>query len=532
VTKIDPGANEQQDRVQVLDDEKKRALDLYTMNLVPPDGVLIFDEPTRCYRVNKQWAAYVMGMVSWLAEIAPWRDAQDESYFAIEQIQKFLAGVECMAFGLRQKPDDSCIMQQTLDGVTWTDVFDFSQCVTIQDKSYQISIQNQVTNATQTFVDIYNNYTTNYAGLPSDVHPILAEPSPGTDNSALKAALCNAIWELVRTACNAAVSFYTESFNQSQQEFNFLLAIAGFTFTALALAAAIPTAGASLVALGGSAALIAAGVGLGAGLGNYLLDFWQQHTIDQFQDTEAQEDVVCFLMDSLDGSDYSLADFKNSLAATTGDPNGQAILDFLEILFEHDSTYAAFLEKWKNNKQYADAGIDLYCPCANQYRVWTWDFSNGLGPFAFKTGSGGVVLGQLVDGRLKGTLNLTGTVKAIRVALDDFDPTWRVRSIKMFHEQTGATVNANNSYNARLRPTPDSNTGASTPFAGSGTTSGEIVRCWTDSPIGAYDDGTNQAYFEVGCDNSNECYMDRIEIMFEADYAPGGYITDDDDLCT
>src|SRR5687768_6575864 len=74
------------DRIAAMDDEKKRALDLYDMRLVPPEDVLIFDEPTRCYRINKQWAAYVMGMVSWLAEIAPWKDADDESYFAIEEI--------------------------------------------------------------------------------------------------------------------------------------------------------------------------------------------------------------------------------------------------------------------------------------------------------------------------------------------------------------------------------------------------------------------------------------------------------------
>lgn len=536
--KIDPGANDQQDRVQVLDDEKKRALDLYSMRLVPPDGVLIFDEPTRCYRINKQWAAYVMGMVSWLAETAPWRDAQDESYFAIEEIQKFLAGVECMAFGLRQKPDDSCIMQQTLDGVTWTDVFDFSQCVTIQDKSYQISIANQVTNVQETFIDIYNNYTANYAGLPSDVYPELSEPVG--DNSALKAALCNAIWELIRVACNAAVSYYTETINALQGEANFLVAVAAFALAAVALAAALPSAGASLVALGAAAPLIAAGIGLGAGLANYLADFYQQHTIDQFQDTEAMEEVACYLVDELETTDKSLADMQAALSGHGLTGNAGVIADALSIMLQNDGLYAAFLEKWNNNLQYAEAGIDLYCPCASEYRVWSWDFANGMGPFSFDVAPAGsacegTTLGMHTGSRVMGVACATQQ-RTIGIKMP-FNPAWRVTGVKIYSERSGGSEPAGNNYtNAIFRPTIGSNTDAVFLASGGFLPNGEVIRCQMYPHAPLYFTGINELWVSSGvsyvADPASSIYIDKIEIQFLADYAKGGYITDDSDICS
>jgi hypothetical protein len=477
-------------------------------------------------------------MVHLLADVVSWKDADDESYFAITEILKFMQGMECMDFALRQNPADDCILQQTTDGGdTWTDVFDFSQCVTIQDKSYQISIQNQVTNVQETFIDIYNNYTANYSGVPSSVYPALEQPAPGTDDSALKAALCNAVWELVRTACNAAVSFYNESFNQSQQEFNFLLAIAGFTFTALALAAAIPSAGASLVALGGASAAIAAGVGLGAGLGNYLLDFWQQHTIDQFQDTEAMESVACYLVDCLEGTDVSLADFRDCADGVMGsDANAQAILDFVQILFEHDSTYAAFLEKWNNNKQYADAGIDLYCPCADQYRVQVYNFADGgMQGWAIDTLSIASTHGVWDGNRWKGTLTQFNE-KNIEIH-HVFDPTWRIKGMKLhLTRENGLGDGSRDTSNAIMRPTPNSGAGQTIIQASGFQANGDVTPCANRTASPFYWTGANQLFVSAQvAENSGagQIYINKIEIMYVADFAPSsGYLTDDDDLCT
>jgi hypothetical protein len=434
--------------------------------------------------------------------------------------------MECMDFALRQKPDDSCIMQQTLDGGdTWTDVFDFSQCVTIQDKSYQISIQNQVTNVQETFIDdIYNNYTTNYAGLPADVHPNLAPPAG--DDSALKAALCNAIWEMIRIICDAAIAYYRDAVNQSQQEAQVLLAIAAFTLAAIALAAAVPTAGASLVAMGAAAPLVAAGIGLGAGLANYLVDYWQQHTIDQFQDSDAMEEVACYLVDELAAGDKSLAELQAALVGHGLTGNAAVIADSLSIMLQNDGLYAAFLEKWNNNLQYAEAGIDLYCPCATLYRVWTWNFENGLGPFTIVSGHG-----ELGSDGLYG-VDL-GNQHAVEITMT-FNPTWRVRTVKWSEFRDGSITHGSlDSSSIRLRPTPGSNTGAA--FYGGGfMPDGDLTRCFSAGP---YFDTANQFYFQgnVRDDNpgSTSTYrLEKIIIVFEADYAKGGYVTDDSDICS
>jgi len=518
---------------------RKGIYELGKVDRVPPT-VGIFDNPTRCFVVNVEWWSHIAGMVHLLADVVSWKDADDESYFAITEILKFMQGMECMDFALRQNPADSCIMQQTTDGgTTWTDVFDFSQCITIQDKSYQISIQNQVTNVQATFLDIYNNYTANYAGLPSDIHPELAVPG-GSDDSALNAALCNAIWELIRTACNAAVSYYTESINALQGEANFLLAVAAFALTAVALAAALPSAGASLVALGAAAPLIAAGIGLGAGLANYLADFYQQHTIDQFQDTEAMEEVACYLVDELAAGDKSLAEFQAALVGHGLAGNAAVIADALSILMTNDGIYAAFLEKWNNNLQYAEAGIDLYCPCATEYKVWSWDFSNGMGDFTFDTAPGGsacpgLTLGTYTDGRVKGVL--CGDQETIGIKML-FDPTWRVKGIAVTHERLNGIANGTYDHVTKyFRVTPGTNSGAVGLSGASGfLTNGVQRHCQMYPTAPLYFTGVNELWLAVAVKYddapASDIYLDKIEIMFEADYAKGGYITDDNNLCT
>ena len=114
---------------------RKQIIEIGKTNRVPPE-VGIFDAPVRCFRVNEQWWALIAGQIHWLADVAAWRDAQDESYPPIVEILKFMQGVECADGSepmLRQKPTDDCVLQQSLDGgETWTDVFDFSLCLSHQ----------------------------------------------------------------------------------------------------------------------------------------------------------------------------------------------------------------------------------------------------------------------------------------------------------------------------------------------------------------------------------------------------------------
>ena len=90
------GDNRKTDRNLVEYDDKQRSLDLSTMNLIPP-AVGIFDEPTRCYKLNHEWSKIIIGMVSWLAATPVWKDAENEGYSAIEEILKFMTQTEvCM----------------------------------------------------------------------------------------------------------------------------------------------------------------------------------------------------------------------------------------------------------------------------------------------------------------------------------------------------------------------------------------------------------------------------------------------------
>jgi len=502
---------------------RKAIYELGRVDRVPP-AVGIFDSPTRCFVVNQEWWSHIAGMVHLLADVVSWQDADDESYFAIQEILKFMQGIECMDFSLRQDPADNCMLQQTVDGGdTWTDVFDFSLCATIQDKSQSVNIQNSVTYVQPTYQSIYNNYVANYAGTPESVYPDLADPTG--DDSALRAAYCNAIFTLVTTACDAAINYYKE-FDELQNEFNVGIGIATAVLAIIALAAALPTAGASLAALGPIATLWGASIGIGAIIGNQLVDEWQGHTIDQFQDTEAREEVTCYLFEEVAAADNSLATMQAALASHTLTGNAAAIADTLSLLLANDALYAAFLEKWNNNKQYADAGIDLYCPCASGNKVWVWDFANGLGDFD-------ITQGVFEGGRVRGIDSTT--LKAAIITMP-FNPAWRIRSAKLFTERIGGTGNGfGDSSHFRMRPTPGSDTGSFMVFLGGFRPNGEDIRCNTSDVAPFYWSTANEIQIQALASdpaNVSEIYIDRVEIMFVEDFAKGGYTTDDSSLCS
>jgi len=164
------------DRVYVLDDEKKRLIDWFTVNLPLPD-VDIYAEPTRCYKINLQWAKIVMGLVSWLTDVAAWHDATDEGYTGIEQVAKFLQGVDCMTFQLRQNPTNLCLLEQSFDGgATWITAFDYSLCLapleamiqTIFDATQAGEIEPEYSTSTTTINNIYPTATLTAMVFASD----------------------------------------------------------------------------------------------------------------------------------------------------------------------------------------------------------------------------------------------------------------------------------------------------------------------------------------------------------------------------
>ena len=78
----------------VLSAKKKQVYELSVINR-PIPSVGIFDEPTRCYKINKEWARIVMGFVSLLTQPELWQAAENDLYEPIQQILAFLAGSEC-----------------------------------------------------------------------------------------------------------------------------------------------------------------------------------------------------------------------------------------------------------------------------------------------------------------------------------------------------------------------------------------------------------------------------------------------------
>ena len=76
-----------------LADQKQRILDLFEWQLELPQAD-IYDEPVRYYKANKEWTPILHGLLDWLADVAPWADAEDESYSGIQQMLKYLVGLD------------------------------------------------------------------------------------------------------------------------------------------------------------------------------------------------------------------------------------------------------------------------------------------------------------------------------------------------------------------------------------------------------------------------------------------------------
>lgn len=82
-----------QDRNIVFEDEKERVLDFTEYKFIPPETG-IYEGDLRYYAASLEWARVLEGHISWLATVAPWTEAEDERYHAIQQILIFLRGVE------------------------------------------------------------------------------------------------------------------------------------------------------------------------------------------------------------------------------------------------------------------------------------------------------------------------------------------------------------------------------------------------------------------------------------------------------
>jgi len=380
MTKIDNDRVE--DRITVMDDEKKRVIDLYDLNIVPPD-VGIFDAPTRCYELNKQWAKIIMGAVSaQLTSVAAWRDAQHEGYSGIQSVMEFLRGSDCPECTIEQLLEDPVFFEQYQE-VVFGDIFTGTN-------SHNIDLN-----------DLYD-------GTPQSVGPLIPTAAP---NARQDSALCFAI--------NSFVHLYSSYKVCIIQSKNFL------QIAWTELQSAIHT----------TYGIIEAG---DTALFNFLPDVYgcfvsDAAAITALSDSAAIEEVVCSLFDYLDTLIMSQTNFDaaiaNAVATLVGaaqdiacimsnDNNLDVYLNFLEI-------YNLALERQLN-------GDDLPCPCLSidAYRL-TANFASGMDGFI-------LLLGTPVASGIQSVSS--GGLKIVQVYIDFVSQITNLVGMQFTVEHTGTLM--------------------------------------------------------------------------------------------
>jgi len=313
MTKIDKERVE--DRITVFDDEKKRVIDLYELNLIPPVSEAgIFDEPTRCYKINQEWASIVMGMVSaTLVTVASWRDAQDENYSAIQEIMRFLRGENCV----------DC--EQVVD------------CMEVDPNylAFSSMVFNQSQAATQQHLDDLEDL---YDGTPQSIG---SEIPTGDPNMAQENSLCHALQTFV--SLYAAVKLARlQQRNFIQIAWDNLVETAEFFY---------------------GIATDLVGFVLGHDIASCFVSDTEAMTA--LVDTEAIGLVACCLYDSLKDLAMSQANFDTVLSdcTTSLSANAQKIACIME-LDNSLQVYLSFLEAY--NKDLL-SGDTFDCACTSNF---------------------------------------------------------------------------------------------------------------------------------------------------------------------
>jgi len=334
------------DRILVDIDEKMRSLALWRQNLVPPE-VGIFDEPNRCYVLNNEWAKIVMGLVSWLAETPVWRDANDEGYYAIEQILEFMIGSECMSFELRQNEENPCILEQSLDGgETWSTAFDYSLCQS----------QSIATDALQTMIDQLADLIDTYDSTVGSIAPDMVYDTTATDDIR-DIALCHALNELVDVMCELELQYRNEIAFASDVT-AVILGLVGIAITVASLGTATPF-------YLGVAAALAGGFGtLFGGLSVAILG-----------DETARDEVVCCMYAALSGSTITQSNFEDSLDLCGFDEfsNESQLAGAIAQMLTQDNMYISFVDYMQRAFKLASLGI-ADCPCDDS-GIWEYTFN-------------------------------------------------------------------------------------------------------------------------------------------------------------
>jgi hypothetical protein len=282
-----------------------------------------------------------------------------------------------MEFQLRQDPEDSCILQQTLDGGdTWSDVFDFSLCTAINESTNPTNIYNTYVSTLNQFQQtIYNNYVENYAGDITNIHPELGYGD--SDDGFRNHALCYALLQLINAICAAAIEII-ENTDEVADDARTALAVVGAVLGILLLAGTgIGLPAAALL----SASLIAGGIGLGTVIAIEIYDYLSGKSTAIFEDTDAIEELQCALYEEMKDSNADHSALIAAFSAVSGlSSNAMDIAGFGSILVAELAMYASFAENLNIALASAKLGLLPPCPCEPSESAYmkAFDFTSGL----------------------------------------------------------------------------------------------------------------------------------------------------------
>jgi len=377
------------DRKLVEYDDKMRSLDLWRMNLVPPE-VGIFDEPKRCYELNNEWAKIVMGLVSWLADTPIWRDAENEGYFAISEILKFMIGSDCFMFDVRQNPTQPCLLDYSVDGGdNWTQFADITQCVS------QSFLENSIINALNSNTTIQNIIDQLVDGGTDNDLP----PTPTVSEPDL---LCDSAYYMTDQIIDFIDQTITDAATITLEEF----------LTAL--------------------------LGLGGFEGSLLVLFWQLIVANSYPglltDVQAARDEVAKYL-YCNELDKNLVTLDIDASLTIGEEAQAALIGAINAITDGKWSLWAFVGSQ------VDSGEDCsaFCPNCPEYdftidsQGWngaTFGFSVFIPRAVYTAGQGWGPNPSQLRGQVGIQLNYVGTLDSIQVALDmpiTGDRQWLVR---------------------------------------------------------------------------------------------------------
>lgn len=522
------------------DVKRKGIYELGKVDRVPP-VVGIFDAPTRCFVVNQEWWSHIAGMVHLLADVVSWKDAEDDDYFAITEILRFMQGVECMDFSLRQNPADDCILQQTTDGgTTWTTAFNFALCLTAQLSTISTQLS-----AIETQNIINSGYSTSETTV-SDAYTAEELQDFGVQadvcNTSGKDAIYGAISQLVRYINDKNVDFLQ---NVGQ---------------AANLAAQVERGISAIPVIGLLPADEAAGY----------ISFIVEELSEEYLatvDEELLQSVICDLFCIAVNSDCHLDfnDVFNYFAGKVSPTFSNVSTTFLNLVqFAFTGTFSGddyfyfmcyfqlliagqaqrFLDipNVQAYAQQAAAGFNspdndwsIFClDCPTQYRLFKWDFTTQLqGGWAVDVLSPGN--GEFTAQGWKGS-DLGGS-KRIRIAALH-DPTWIIHGLAFTVERVNGANNAPtpDSRNFAMRPTANSNTGVLSNIGLSGGAGNGVIRHCTSWLTATNYTSINQLYLEAGVtdvDASSEIYIKSYEVLYSMTESPAGAtVIETKDMCS